>query len=413
MKKVISLILVLSLVACFFAGCTTEAPGAAAPEAGAAAPEAAAPEAGAAAPEAAAPEAGAAVDVSGLTAFDDFPYPKVKTDGKLKVGCLHPLAQFTSVVRILSQIEIECANRGWTYVDGLYESTDQTRDVWEALLNADIDVLFIEGVDDLESYSDMLEKTRNAGIGIYGTETNMKNGVIATVNSTGATGAMQQFYYMASQLNFDAKVGIATAMGAQQHRERTSPVVGVLTDQDGVWSTMELLAYEDMGGPNESMQNCYDTTIAWIQQYGKDMNMIYTSSDAFGQMAAEALMTQGYTSADCITGGLDGDSSSFSAIADKDNPFVCTYIQNQEEWVHTLFELMEQIQVKGIAPGADGSIIPFSGYMIYMEGQMVTIDNLPTSGSTIHTVFSYYDESDPDGWWFWTADGVETMMIEY
>lgn len=104
MKKVISLMLVFALVACFFAGCG----GAQAPEAPAATPAVDNAEAPAAAENAEAP---AAVDVSNLAPFDAFPYPKVKADSTLKVGCLHPLAQFTSVVRILSQIEIECADR--------------------------------------------------------------------------------------------------------------------------------------------------------------------------------------------------------------------------------------------------------------------------------------------------------------
>lgn len=403
MKRVLALILALVLVAGLFVACS-ETPADGVTDA---------PSSNPVDPDTPDDPANPAVDVSKLEAFDNYPYPSVKTDGKLKVGCLHPLAQYTSVVRILSQIQIECANRGWEYVDGLYESTDQTRDVWEALINAGCDVIYIEGVDDLESYGDMVQKSRNAGIGLYGTETNMSDGVIAIVNSTGATAAMQIFYYMASLKNFEGKIAMGCAMGAQQHVERTAPWFGLMTDTDGVWSGMELVAYEDMGGPNESMQNMYDTTIAWIQQYGKDLDMIYASSDSFGQMAAEALMTEGYTSADVITGGIDGDSTSFAAIKDEKNPFVATYIQNQEEWVHKLFELMDEIQVRGIAPGATGSSIPFSGYFIYMEGKMVTENNLPASGSTIHTVFDYYDANDPNGWWNWTADGVDVLMIDY
>ncbi len=412
MKRLITMVTVFALAMCTLAGCT-EVPAETTTETPAEAEKPADPGTQEPAEAEEAAETGSSVDVSNLTAFDDFKYPNVKTDGNLKVGCLHPLAQYTSVVRILSQLQIECANRGWEYVDGLYESTDQTRDVWEALLNAGCDAIYIEGVDDLESYTDMVEKTRNAGIALYGTETNMSNGVIAIVNSTGATAAMQIFYYMASLRNFDAKVAMGCAMGAQQHVERTAPWFGLMTDTDGVWSGMELVAYEDMGGPNESMQNMYDTTVAWTQQYGDELDIIYGSSDSFGQMAAEALMTEGYTADDVITGGIDGDSSSFAAILDEENPFSVTYIQNQEEWVHTLCNLMDEIQVQGIAPGEKGSSIPFSGYMIYMEGQMVTKDNIPESGTTIHSIFDYYDADDTAGWWNWTLEGVDTLMIEY
>ena len=347
--------------------------------------------------------------------FDQYVYPNIQAEGGLKVGCLHPLANYPSVYRSLAQIQLECARYGWEYVDGLYETTDQTRDVWEALINAGCDVIFLEGVDDPSSYDDLIAKSREAGIGLYATETEMVDGIICNAMVAGATASAEMFYFLAGQTGFNANVAIPYAAGSQAHCERSSVWYGLL--EQGVFNGMTLLAYEDMGGPNESMENCYNTVLAWLQQYGDELDIIYASSDSFGQMAAEAVISAGYEG-EIITAGIDGDSSSFAALT-AGGPFQATYMVPCELLAHSVAEVIYQIQVQGIAPGESGSSISESGETIYKTGGIVTASNLPEAGEPIHACFEYYDAEDTDAWYnqeipegimYWNED---VMYISY
>lgn len=396
----LALTLAVSLAAC---GGSGEAPGST--------PAASAP-ADSAPDDAASGETGSQTEPAGAVntaAFDSFARPVIKADGDLKVGCVHPLASYSSTNRSIRQLQIECNHRGWQYVDGQYESTDQVRDVWNALLNADCDVIYLQGLDSSSTYSDMISKTRDAGVGLYSSETAMTDGIIATVMLAGGVASMEMAYELGSMTNFTANVCVATAEGAQQHIERTKVFEGLL---DGVFGTFTLLASEDMGGPDESAQNVYDTTLAWVQQYGDNLNMIYASCDSFAQIASDALIAAGYGDS-VITAGIDGDSTTFPALM-QDGPFKLSYMQGSELFVHTACEIIDDIQVKGLNPGDDGCDISRAGEQIYLTGTLVTKDDIPASGTPIHALFDYYDPDDADAWYNWEAPaGVEPYVIEY
>lgn len=343
-------------------------------------------------------------------AFDNYPRPVIKTDGKLKVGYLHTLASFSSTNRSIRQMQIECHHRGWEYVDGQWESAEQVRDVWNALINADCDVICLQGLDSTSTYMDMIEKTREAGIGIYSTETAMVDGSIATVMLAGGVASMEMAYELGAMTNFSANVCIPTAEGAQQHIERTRVFEGLL---NGVFGNFVLLASEDMGGPNESAQNCYDTTLAWVQQYGDDLDIIYASCDSFAQIAADALNSAGYGDSGIITAGIDGDSTTFPALME-DGPFKLSYMQPSELFVHTMCEIVNDIQVLGLNPGDEGCHISKAGEQIYQTGGIVTVNDIPPSGTPIHALFDYYDPNSTDAWYTWEApEGVEVYTIDY
>jgi phosphoribosylcarboxyaminoimidazole (NCAIR) mutase len=74
-----------------------------------------------------------------------------------------------------------------------------------------------------------------------------------------------------------------------------------------------------------------------------------------------------------------------------------------ESWVHTTCELIDQIQIQGLTPGDGKCMIDKAGGNTWLDGQVVTKENLPVSGSPIFSLFDYYDENDKDAWYFWTT----------
>jgi hypothetical protein len=84
------------------------------------------------------------------------------------------------------------------------------------------------------------------------------------------------------------------------------------------------------------------------------------------------------------------------------SPFVATVSQPFEEYVHNTFEIIDEVQVRGIKIGSEKSSVP-SYRTIYSTSVLTTIDNLPEIGSSIHEVFrgTYYNPAVKDAWYFW------------
>ena len=39
--------------------------------------------------------------------------------------------------------------------------------------------------------------------------------------------------------------------------------------------------------------------------------------------------------------------------------------------------------------------------MIYLDGTIITPENVPAIGETIHAAYDYYDPNDTDAWYNW------------
>jgi len=73
-----------------------------------------------------------------------------------------------------------------------------------------------------------------------------------------------------------------------------------------------------------------------------------------------------------------------------------------EEYCHISFEVINQVQIEGIAPGAPGSMVPDTR-IIYVEPVLTNPENVPDPGTNIHELFtgSYYDPDMKDAWYYW------------
>ena len=352
-------------------------------------------------------EANTAVNTA---AFDEFVRPETKEDGKIKIGLLHGTLTYEFTVRMVDQCKLECAYRGWEYVDGLYEQAADVRDVWKTLINEGCNAIIITQLDNVASYADLVAESRNAGIGVYSCVCGVTDGVIADSTLSSGIAAMELAYYVGQEYGFDANVAILCAVGAQVHLERGRAYEGIL---NGVFPDYKCLAFQDAGGIDDSIQNCYDYTQAWLQQYGDELNVVFGTNDAFAMSAAEAIKASGDTTGEkTITVGMDGGNDTWAAIR-KGGPFKMSYAQPTELFMHATLELVDQIQVKGLNPGDAGCSISKVGQTQYFSGGIVTAENLPESGGSIHSAFDYYTEPEnPDAWYNWCPEGYEIYTIE-
>ena len=401
MKKVLVLVLA-AMLALSLVACTTSAP---APQT-----EAAAPAEEAAPAEAAAETTEAAAPAGTGEAFDDFPHPAVVANDQIKVGLLHSPLSYEYNIRVVAQCKLECAYRGWEFVDGLYEEEAAARDVWKTLINSGCNVIILMALDNTDAYADLVAESRNKGIGVYCSDNTITTGIISNVTMPGGVAALEMAYYLGNEYGWNAKNCILCADGNRNHAERARSYYGFT---QGIYTDFTTLAYSDVGGVAESMQNSYDYTQAWLQQYGDDIDIIFGSCDAFAMSAAEAIKANGDTKGEkTITVGIDGGNDSWSVLREG-GPFKLSYAQPGELFMHTTLEIAKQIQVDGLKPGDDGCTLAKVGQTIFCSGSIVTMDNLPDQGQPIHAAFDYYTEPDnPEAWYNWCPDGFEIYSIE-
>jgi hypothetical protein len=88
-----------------------------------------------------------------------------------------------------------------------------------------------------------------------------------------------------------------------------------------------------------------------------------------------------------------------------------SYGQASEMYAHKIVELIEQLQIKGMKPGDPGCLIRQFGETMYSEGVLVTPENVPQAGQSIHVVQSYYNPNDKDAWYLWD-DGKGIYSVE-
>ena len=144
-----------------------------------------------------------------------------------------------------------------------------------------------------------------------------------------------------------------------------------------------------------------------VTRQGQDVTEQYTMG------ACEAVMAAGKTVDDIFCVGIDGGRQCWSYIRNGD-PMKYSYAQGFELQMHSLCNIIDQIQVKGLNPGDPGCDVSAPQSMLFFRGGIVTKDNVPAVGTSVHQAFDYYDpdEKDPEkAWWNWT-DGPGIYMVE-
>ena len=415
MKKLIALLLalvmVLALVAC---GAQTDAPAADAPAADA--PAADAPAADAPAADApAADEPAEELAPGEYAAFDEFPHPNVKPEGGLKIGVMGPSLTSESLYRWDWQMQVECAHRGWEYVSLLYNTDDNYEATFQSALNQGCDALILMNVASSPQWADLYNKAREQGVGIYSLDQGY-GGYICGASSPGYTMMAELVYRVGSDYNWDLDCAVIRCDSQQGSRDRTFPLLGFFDYE--CYPNMKLVATEDVSAIYQSlggtMMAGLEVGKAWMEKYGTEIQCIFSYGDNSAMGAAEAIMATGdLTGEKTFTVGIDGGKQSWSYIRNGE-PLKYSYAQGFELQMHMLAEIIDQIQVQGLNPGDEGCDLAASHTMLFVKGGIVTKENVPEVGTSIHQAFDYYDPTitDPElAWWNWT-DGPGIYLVE-
>jgi len=341
-----------------------------------------------------------------VASAQSLPDPRVKRDGKLTVAvCCHGL-EAESCQRDFQQYKIECAHRGWKMIDAMtagFTGAEQ-RSALETLIQKNVDAIVITYFD-MEAVADLVIKARQKGIGVYNLDTEGRPGVILNVTQNNAVAGSIITYYGLHRMNLKGNVAI---LSAKWHiLRRRAYVAATLFERD--FPAVDLLAEEFLimeGYPEKA----YNTAANWMTKYGNELDWIFGAWDIPGIYAARAVEQAGFTRDDIFITGIDGGSQAYSMIR-KGTPFVACISQPFELYAHTIFEAINEVQVKGIKPGSRGSMVPASG-VIYHTPVLTDETNVPEPGQSIHVVFNYYgqDPKDMNAWYNWKDKGGPYMI---
>lgn len=339
-------------------------------------------------------------------AFDAYTRPVVLE--KPRVAYLVRDISPDSQSRMLRQAQVEAAHRGWELVEIVYEVDANFQDAFRNAMNQDVDAIILNSQQNMESQTELIQQARNMGIGVYSNCNYIVDGVISNVMCPNGVGLMEMVYLIGGQYDWNLNCAILYDDSQLDGRERNQPLRGMLEGQ--CYPNFKLL---DMQNPFASSvgydQASYDFAQAWLQQYGEDLDVIFTCTDVVCFPAGEAIAKWGDPNGDkVITVGFDGGSESFSYIRNN-TPLQYTYAQPFEYFSHMTFEIIDAIQAKGLNPGDAGCPISVPAQTLYMDGNVITRENCPNVGDSIHTAFAYYD-ANVDGWWNW-EDGPGSYKI--
>ena len=329
-----------------------------------------------------------------IAVAEDFPVPNRLSDKPVIAFMGHSLSA-ESVQRNVRQFKIECEHRGWTArVEMAGGELGPQHDTMETLINAGVDAIILQYVH-VDGLADVIAEARNKGIGVYCLDTEAVPGTIVNVTMPNGVAGAKMAYYGINRLN---KEGNVVVLNCKWHiaRRRALAADAIISD----FPNMKILATEYISQSSYS-QDSYDFMQNWLTRFGNEIDWVFGDWDALGMFAAKAAVDRGYTVDDLFCTGIDGGMEAFREIRDHNNPFVATYAQAFEAYTHTLMDVIQQIQGDGIAPGEPGSLVPGSK-AIYIEGAMVTEENCPPPGASIHTLFNYYDpNAGDDAWYNW------------
>jgi len=312
--------------------------------------------------------------------------------------CGHGL-EAESCQRDFQQVKIECAHRDWEFIDAMtVRDAAQQRETMETLIQKNVDAIVIIYWD-MEAIADLILKAAEQGIGVYCVDTELKPGVIVSCTQNNAVAGALMTYWGIQRLNERGKVAIMS--GKWHIMRRRAYVAATLFERD--WPAVELVAEEflPLVGYEDS---AFNVAVNWMTKYGNDLDWIFAGWDTPGQYAARAIEQAGFDKDDIFVTGIDGGSAVYSMIR-SGSPFVATVSQPFEYYVHTVFEVINQVEM-GIGPDHPDSLVP-PGRVIYATPYLTDETNVPEPGTSIHAVFGYYgmDPDDPDAWFNWQDAG--------
>lgn len=343
-------------------------------------------------------------------AFDNYPHPRVKTDGSLTIGFVSDKPEFESIQRVLQQLRLECTHRGWKLVEVYYESEQDLRDKMLNLINQDVDAILTFSLTNMDSKQDIVAQARNAGIGFYNTDTQVVDGVISNSAMPDGMAGAELMYAIGESSNWNEGIAVITKKSIQVHYERTD----VMTAIANCYAATNVLSEQDIAAVTyDELQAANDFAKTWVTQYGDELTGIITSTDYFGCPVAEALQQAGIGDEVWVS-GFDGGSQCWSYIRNN-TPLRYSYAVPDELFVHMALEVIDDIQVEGMNPGDEGCTISHVGETMYCEGIVITRENCPAVGTNIHAVFDYYggDPDDQDAWYNWNDGDGAYVVSDY
>ena len=355
-------------------------------------------------------ETKSAAGVKAEGSFDEFTRPVIVTDRKLKVGYLVRTLSGEIHQRFLRQVEIDADHYGWDLITVVYEQDNALRENWLNLINQGVDAIIVGNANTFEQYEDLAVQTRDAGIGLYCIDNQVIPGVIINTTVQNGTAMLELMYKIGADYDWNFNYTVIVEEGILCTRERSRALVGF----DSAYPNEILLATQDVAAaPTSTAQAGYDFASTWIQQYGEDLDIVFTTSDYHATTAAEGIIASGDSNGDkWITTGIDGGSQAWAYIRNN-TPLKYTYSQPAEAYAHNTCECVQQIQVEGINPGDEECLIEKSGQVVYSSGVVTTIDNCPEIGDTIHKYFDYYDSENKDAWYTWDDGNGQYVVEEY
>lgn len=336
------------------------------------------------------------------SAFDEYARPVVKESG-LTLAYIHNFAYNEAEQRKMGQIQLECDNRGWKFVEANYTEDSEWSDAFKNLINQGVDVIVITNTESMQAKSGLIIQARNEGIGVYCCDSEVVPGIIANATMPNGVATEELFYKIGNDYKWTENLGFLTAETFQVHTERVDPAVATCKS----YANLNVYEVQDvLAGGSDFITYSADLVKAWLQKYGTELTGVYTSSDTLAFAAAEAAEQSGdLVSEDFFVSGIDGGSECWAKIREG-SYFKYSYAQPFELYAHKLCDIIEQIQVMGLNPGDEGCDIDYSGDILYSYGKVITRNNVPDVGANVHTIFDYYD-SDPDSWCNW--EGTYTV----
>ncbi len=338
-----------------------------------------------------------------------YPELSVKPEGGLKVAYMCRNLDVESQARQYHQAQMECSHRGWTFLDGFYQNFDEGRTKMQSYITQGVDVI-VFGNTDMTAFADLVVRARGEGIGVYNIDNQIVEGVISNATQPNGVVAAMLAYTLGVDFMWNANYAIITNRAVQVHTERTDVAKAVFAQ----YSAVKLLAEESTDsytGTNASIP--YDITKRLLEKYGADLDIIFCSSDVLGCNAAEAAAAH-IGGSDVAICSVDGTSQALSYIR-SDSNLKYVFAQPLELYNHETFNLIEQLQVKGMKPGDEGCSIGYWGQTMYFEGFIITQATCPDAGQPVYAIFDNYkdfgyDPADPECFVNWADCGGPSMI---
>lgn len=337
--------------------------------------------------------------------FDKYPRPKMSKDGKLGIAYLYGTIDQEDDQRMYRQIQIECYNRGWE-VHNIEVKTDEQliRTGWLTAINLGVDAIVIPGMAQLDNKKDLIEQSRNAGIGIYCWDSMALEGLITNFTVPRGVVALELFYNVASDMNWEGDFCITTAYQWPSIWE-CSVVVKAYLESTNIYPGLRLLDEQsvDFASPIALWEQCYNFMQTWNQKYDKDIDAVFVVADGDSILVNESAVAAGRKPEDLKIFTIGGAQNTVGAMRNPTSCIQYNYATSCEQQAHLTCELVDEIQIKGWTPGDGNCMIDKAGSNSFLTGTIITKNNLPEVGSSMMSIYPWYDENDKDAWYNWSS----------